>query len=65
MGEPQQRHERGGRKIWTYAGAGCRVEVIFFRDVTKDAYAALSQKVVGADGAASETCARSTRSASR
>ncbi len=65
MGEPHQRSARGGRRIWTYTGAGCRVEVTFFRDVTAGAYAALSQKVVGADGAAREACDRSVRRASR
>jgi hypothetical protein len=65
MGEPQQRAERSGRRIWTYTGADCRVEVTFFRDVTGGAYAALSQKVVAADGRPRETCERSVRSASR
>lgn len=65
MGEPQQRSERTGRKVWIYTGAGCRVEVSFFRDVTRGVYAALAQKVVSADGASGETCARSLRSASR
>ncbi|MGE3332423.1 MAG: hypothetical protein AB7I36_02180 [Rhodospirillaceae bacterium] len=65
MGAPQRRNERGGRKTWTYAGADCRVEINFFRDVTRDAYTALSQKIVSATGAPRATCERGVRSAAR
>lgn len=52
MGEPAQRAEREGRRVWTYRGTGCRVEVTFFRDVTRGTYAALAHKVIRADGGA-------------
>ena len=58
MGEPQSRTERSGRRIWTYRGVGCHVEVTFFRDVTRGAYAALSHRVVQANGAADDVCLR-------
>lgn len=71
MGEPQEKLERDGRKVWTYRGAGCRVEVTFFRDVTSGDYAALAHKVVrtnagnsvdeGVDGA----CVQDVRRAAR
>ena len=58
LGEPQERSESPGRRVWIYAGAGCTVEVTFFRDVTRNAYAALSQKSIRADGAGSGSCKR-------
>ncbi len=58
MGEPQARSERNGRKIWTYQGAACRVEVTFFRDVTRNTYAALAHKVVQASGTTDGPCLR-------
>ncbi len=66
MGEPQERSERDGRKTWIYRGAGCRVEVTFFRDVTRGTYSALAHKVVRTDGAdTGRACVRGVRSAAR
>lgn len=67
MGEPQETSDRDGRKIWIYRGAGCRVEVTFFRDVTRDTYAALAHKVVRTDGGEEigAACLRGVRSAAR
>jgi hypothetical protein len=69
MGEPHQRADLDGRKVWTYRGAGCRVEVTFFRDVTRGVYSALAHKVVRTDtGAAVDPgtpCVRGVRSAAR
>jgi hypothetical protein len=66
MGEPQESSERDGRKTWIYRGAGCRVEVTFFRDVTRGTYSALAHKVVRTDGAdTGRACVRGVRSAAR
>ncbi|MGE4062111.1 MAG: hypothetical protein AB7E79_01980 [Rhodospirillaceae bacterium] len=69
LGEPTERMERSGRRIWLYRGAGCRVEVTFFRDVTRGKYAALAHKVVrtapGVSDKADIPCAQDRRSASR
>jgi hypothetical protein len=50
LGAPRAEIEKGPQKIWTYPGRGCSVEVIFFRDVTRNTYAALDHKTFAADG---------------
>lgn len=68
MGEPSERTERDGRKIWNYRGVGCRVEVTFFRDVTRGTYAALAHRIVRtgvADGDASVSCDKDARRVAR
>jgi hypothetical protein len=50
LGAPRSQTDKGSQKIWTYAGEGCSVEVIFFLDVTRGTYAALDHKTLDADG---------------
>lgn len=50
LGAPQEEKDQGLQKIWTYRGQGCSVEVIFFLDVTRNAYAALDHKTLAGDG---------------
>jgi hypothetical protein len=64
LGEPQERAEQDGRRVWTYRGAGCRVEVTFFRDVIRDTWSALAHKVIRAEGAeGAAPCTRELRRA--
>lgn len=69
LGQPQRRTETDGRKTWVYRGAGCRVEITFFRDAMRGVYSALAHKVVRTDtGAAVDSgtpCVRGPRSAAR
>lgn len=65
LGAPTTATERGAQKIWRYAGNGCSVEVIFFRDVTRNTYAALQQRTFGSDNTVSTApCLRSVRQGS-
>ncbi len=50
LGSPHEEAQKGSQKIWIYRGNGCSVEVSFFIDVTRNAYAALDHKTRGADG---------------
>jgi hypothetical protein len=67
LGPPRTQTEKGSQKKWTYAGEGCSVEVVFFLDVTRDAYAALDHKTLGADGRtrSSQPCLQLNASLSR
>jgi hypothetical protein len=49
LGMPTAATESGAQKVWRYAGNGCSVEVIFFRDVTRNTYAALEQRTLTRD----------------
>lgn len=62
LGAPVNEIGQGAQKVWRYAGQGCRVDVIFFRDVRTSAYAALAYKVFGADGVTAfrEPCLQTT-----
>lgn len=60
LGAPSATSERASQKIWRYAGNGCSVEIVFFLDVTRNAYAALDHKTLAGDRSASPTpCLRS------
>jgi hypothetical protein len=50
LGDPRAQIDKGSQKVWSYAGANCSVEVIFFLDVTRGSYAALDHKTLAADG---------------
>lgn len=55
LGDPDAQTDKGAQRVWTYAGAGCSVEVIFFLDVTRSIYAALDHKTLGPYGRAVST----------
>lgn len=61
LGSPHEETNKGSQKIWIYRGIGCSVEVNFFLDVTRNAYAALDHKTLGVDGrtAAPGSCLQS------
>jgi hypothetical protein len=44
FGRPVEKSDRGPRRIWTYQQPDCSVQVMFFLDITRDAYYALDQK---------------------
>jgi hypothetical protein len=50
LGAPSSATQTGTQKIWRYAGNGCSVEILLFRDVTRNTYAALDHRTLTRDG---------------
>jgi hypothetical protein len=51
LGPPTAQFTQGPAQTWTYEGAGCRVEISFYYDVTRNGFFALSQRrPEGGDG---------------
>ena len=44
LGPPATEASQGPGRTWTYDGAGCRVEIAFFYDVTRSGFFALSAR---------------------
>ncbi len=44
LGPPSESSTRGASQTWTYEGPGCRLEVVFYYDVTRNEFFALSQQ---------------------
>jgi hypothetical protein len=55
-GEPKQRIAQSPGEAWIYANPRCKVEILFFLDVTRNGYYALDRKITGTDG--SDTAAK-------
>jgi hypothetical protein len=49
-GEPKERIAQSPGEAWVYSNARCKVEILFFLDVTRNGYYALDRKITGTDG---------------
>lgn len=58
LGAPTAVSDRGAQKVWRYVGTGCAVEVVFFRDVTRNTYAALDHKTLVGGVVSTTPCLR-------
>lgn len=47
LGPPAAQSSQGAAQTWTYAGAGCRVLIAFYYDVTRRDFFALSEHLAG------------------
>jgi hypothetical protein len=58
LGPPSGESAAGPAKVWEYQAPGCRLEVEFFLDVSRNAFYALNYSAAGADGSPqqSERC---------
>ncbi len=57
LGPPAAETAQGPSQTWTYQGAGCRVDIAFYYDVTRSGFFALSEQRAGG-GEAAECLAR-------
>ena len=54
LGEPTSQSARGAAQTWTYQGSGCSVDIVFYYDVTRGGFFALSEQLAG--GGEGGTC---------
>ena len=54
LGPPGSESARGAAQTWTYQGSGCSVDIVFYYDVTRSGFFALSEQL--ASGGEGGTC---------
>lgn len=47
LGQPAAERSEGAGQTWTYQGTGCRVDIAFYYDVTRNGFFALSARQAG------------------
>ncbi len=47
LGQPASQAASGASQTWTYQGSGCSVNIVFYYDVTRAGFFALSEQLAG------------------